>query len=220
MNCRYCFRQHYPYETEKTLFQEEIAAINADPTLSEIILSGGDPLSLSNNALEMLLMSLSSIPHVKRIRFHTRFPLGIPERIDEEFLSILSRASKQIVFVIHCNHTNECDDDIFKALKSVQRLGIPILSQSVLLRGVNDSLSALKELFETLSNQGIIPYYLHQLDRVQGAAHFEVSEEKGLKLIEELTAQLSGYAVPKYVREVPHLPNKSPVSHSIECLQP
>lgn len=209
MNCRYCFRQHFEYETKDKLFEEEIAAITQDTSISEVLLSGGDPLSLSDAILEKLLLELATIPHVKRIRFHTRFPMGIPERIDASFLRVLSSCKKQILFVIHCNHSTEFDQTIFGHLKKIQLLGIPILTQSVLLRGVNDDVDTLKNLFELLIDHGIIPYYLHQLDRVQGAAHFEVPETEGRILMNRLSALLPGYAIPKYVREVAGETSKS-----------
>jgi len=211
MHCRFCFRHHFDYETKDKLFIEELSAIAQEPSITEIILSGGDPLSLSNAQLQYLLEELEKIPHLKRIRFHTRFPMGIPERIDSAFLHILSSCKKQIVFIIHCNHFQEFDEDIFHHLKKIQQLGIPILTQSVLLRGINDDVQTLKNLFELLVNHGIMPYYLHQLDRVQGAAHFEVTEEKGKFLIHQLNALLPGYAIPKYVREIANQPSKTPI---------
>ncbi len=211
MHCRFCFRQNFDYEISDKLFEEEIAAIAAEPTLSEIILSGGDPLSLSDGQLRHILTALDAIPHVKRIRFHTRFPIGIPERIDDHFLQLLASCRAQIIFIIHCNHPQELDEDILGRLKKIRLLGIPILSQSVLLHKVNDDFLTLKALFERLVDNGIMPYYLHQLDRVQGATHFEASEEKGRELMEELAKACSGYAIPKYVREVPNQPNKTPI---------
>ncbi len=209
MHCRYCFRQNFPYNTEHKLFEKELESIAQDCTLEEIILSGGDPLSLSDQVLEKLLQDLSSITHVQRIRFHTRFPIGIPERIDDSFLKILASIKTQLIFVIHVNHARELDEDVISSLKTIQQLGIPILNQAVLLKGVNDNLLTLKTLFESLINSGILPYYLHQLDRVQGAAHFEVDEEVGLSLLEELRTCLPGYAIPQYVREIAGEPSKS-----------
>lgn len=203
MNCRFCFRKNFPYETEIPGFQNEIETIAQDSTLTEIILSGGDPLSLSDTALEALFQSLDPIPHLKRIRFHTRFPIGIPERIDDSFLSLLASSSKQIFFVIHCNHPLELDEEVSAALKKVQKLGIPVLNQSVLLRGVNDREEILLELVEKMIDQGIIPYYLHLNDAVTGAAHFDVSKERGEELIAYLEKQLSGYGIPRLVREIP-----------------
>jgi EF-P beta-lysylation protein EpmB len=209
MHCRYCFRQHFDYETKNKLFNDEIATISQDASLTEVLLSGGDPLSLSNEQLRLLLQELGKIPHLKRVRFHTRFPMGIPERIDEEFLSLLRNLRLQVIFVIHCNHAKEFDDEIFASLKKIQKLGIPVFTQTVLLRGVNDDVNALKDLFEALINNGITPYYLHQLDRVQGAMHFEVSETEGQLLMQQLQALLPGYAIPKYVKEVPSKPHKT-----------
>ncbi len=211
MHCRYCFRQHFDYETSDKLFLEELKEIAREPSISEVLLSGGDPLSLSDAQLQHLLNALSTIPHVKRIRFHTRFPMGIPERIDESFLKLLASCCKQIIFVIHCNHPREFDEEIFQRLKKVQQLGIPVLTQSVLLRGINDDLQTLKNLCMLLVDNGIIPYYLHQLDRVQGAVHFEVSEEEGKSLMNQLGALLPAYAIPKYVKEIAGEPGKTPL---------
>ncbi len=209
MHCRYCFRKNFSYEVDRKDFQPEISLIEKDTSLREIILSGGDPLSLSNAQLKNLLESLGNISHIKRIRFHTRFPIGIPERIDEEFLSILDSFAKQIHFVIHTNHPKELDSTIFCALKKIQKLGIPVLNQSVLLKGINDCVFTLKELFETLSDHGILPYYLHQLDKVAGAGHFEVKETEGKALMKELSSHLSGYTLPKYSKEEPGSPSKT-----------
>jgi KamA family protein len=211
MNCRFCFRQHFPYDREKKSFEDELAYISENDSLSEIILSGGDPLSLSNEMLSDLVKKLSAIPHVKRLRFHTRFPLGIPERIDDAFLSMLRASRLQTVFIIHCNHARELDADIICALKKIQHLGGILLCQTVLLKGVNDDVNTLHDLFETLANAGIIPYQLHQLDRVQGAQHFEVPLEQGRALIAALRKRLSGYAIPSYVAEVAHAPSKIPL---------
>ena len=210
MHCRYCFRQNFPYERNKDL-SVEIAAIQNDATLSEIILSGGDPLSLPNAQLKSILQQISAIPHIKHIRFHTRFPMGIPERLDEEFVEILASLPQQIWFVIHCNHPKEFDADIQAALKKLKNRGIVLLNQSVLLKGVNDNAATLIELSKILTSQGIMPYYLHQLDRVQGAEHFEVTEIQGLELIQAMRAALPGYAVPKYVREIPGESSKTPL---------
>lgn len=197
MHCRFCFRRHFPYEKNPD-FTAEIAYIASNPTIHEVILSGGDPLSLSDDTLNKLLTALDAIPHLKLIRFHSRFPIGIPERITPALIDLM-HGKHQRIFVLHCNHPRELDNDILTALK---KLGIPLLNQSVLLKGVNDSYDTLHELFLTLASNGIQPYYLHQLDRVTGTAHFEVSEEKGLALIEQLQNSLPGYAVPKYVREI------------------
>ncbi len=208
MHCRYCFRQNFNYDSTKG-FERELHAIGEDSSIQEVILSGGDPLSLSDEILDDVFSTIAQFQHVKKVRFHTRFPIGIPERIDDHFLKILEKVPQQIYFVIHCNHPKELDRDIFDSLKKIQALGGIILNQAVLLKGVNDRIETLKELAEKLSNHGIIFYYLHQLDRVKGAAHFEVSEETGKKLVAELAKLLPGYAVPKYVREIPGEPNKT-----------
>jgi len=211
MHCRYCFRQHYAYSSSSKEFLEEICWIQKELSLREIILSGGDPLSLSDAVLDQVLTDLDQIPHLKRVRFHTRFPVGIPERIDTSFLSLLKKRRVQIFFVLHVNHPKELDEDLFSAMKQIQALGIPTLNQTVLLRGVNDCFSILKELFESLVNQGILPYYLHQLDPVKGSTHFETSIEEGRKLMKELSHSLSGYAVPRYVKEEPGKYSKTPL---------
>lgn len=211
MHCRYCFRQNFDYAEGSSDYAKELSIIEKDNTIHEVILSGGDPLSLSDTKLNALLSGIANIPHVHKVRFHTRFPIGIPERIDDSFLNILDSCPKQIVMIIHCNHPRELDKEVLSALKALQKLGIPTLNQSVLLRDVNDNVDALTELCETLSDHGIIPYYLHQLDRVQGAAHFEVAESVGQALISALAARLPGYCVPRYVREVPGALHKTPL---------
>jgi EF-P beta-lysylation protein EpmB len=211
MHCRYCFRRNFTYETNKKGYHEELTTITQDSSIKEIILSGGDPLSLNNSSLSDLINELSQITHIDKIRFHSRFPIGIPERIDDEFLSILANCPKQIIFVIHCNHPKELDEDVCFSLKKIQRLGIPILNQSVLLKGVNDQVATMKELLEKLSNQGIIPYYLHQLDRAQGTSHFETTEDIGIQMIQQLIQEMPGYTIPKFVKELAGMPSKSPI---------
>jgi KamA family protein len=157
MHCRYCFRQNYEYETDNTTFDKEIEIIAQDSSIKEVILSGGDPLSLSDHTLSKLITALNEIPHVKRIRFHTRFPVGIPQRLDDSFLKVLEASACQIWFVIHVNHIRELDEELLFYLKRVQQLGIPVLNQSVLLRGVNDTVDALVALFEQLVDNGIMP---------------------------------------------------------------
>lgn len=207
MHCRYCFRQNYDYQ--KAEWEEELAIIKNDPTLIEIILSGGDPLSLSDRRLKELFEKLENIPHLQIVRFHTRFPIGIPERITPEFIDLIQNTRLQTIFIVHTNHPKELDRDVLSSLK---KLPCPVLTQSVLLKGVNDDLSTLKQLFLKLISNGIIPYYLHQLDRVQGAGHFEVPKEQGLKLIEALRENLPGYAVPRYVQELPGEKSKTVVN--------
>lgn len=211
MHCRYCFRQNFEYDVIDKTFDDEIVLISEDETINEVVLSGGDPLSLDDKVLTILLERLAGIPHIRKVRFHTRFPVGIPERIDESFLGVLQSIPLQFWFVIHVNHPRELDKDVLSALKSIQKLGIPVLNQSVLLRGINDHVDVLNELYGTLVDHGIFPYYLHQLDRVKGAGHFEVDEEFGQQLIKGLEVRLPGYAVPKYVKEISGAPGKTPI---------
>lgn len=207
MHCRYCFRQNFPYEAAYTGFEKELEYIRADETLEEIILSGGDPLSLSDAVLGALLEALSAIPHVKVIRFHSRFPIGIPERIDPSFLALLERCRPQIFFVVHCNHPRELDEEVAAALKRLQRLGIPVLNQAVLLKGVNDAPETLLALCKAALHAGILPYYLHELDRVQGTAHFEAAH--GGELLQFVQENLAGFGVPRLAREEPGMKSKS-----------
>lgn len=216
MHCRYCFRQNFDYETQDRSFEQDLELISKDSTLHEIILSGGDPLSLSDEVLENLLITLNDMPHIRRIRFHTRFPIGIPERIDDSFLAILSNVRAQIWFVIHANHPRELDTEVIERLQTLKSVGATLLNQNVLLKDVNDNVQTLLHLYEQLVDAGILPYYLHQLDRVKGSAHFEVPEEKGLQLIEELSKLLPGYAVPKYVREIAGEPCKTPITFPLK----
>lgn len=201
MHCRYCFRKNYDYQRQNNLYQEEMSLIQKDLSIKEIILSGGDPLSLSDSLLEHLIENLNQISHLKRLRIHTRFPVGIPERIDSSLLSVLEKTKLQVFFVVHINHFAELDSILFASLKKIQRMGIPVLSQTVLLHEINDNLSTLLQLFESLVNEGILPYYLHQLDKVEGSKHFESDVENGKKLILQLRERLSGYAVPRYILE-------------------
>lgn len=203
MHCRFCFRQHFPYDG-KAGVSAELAAIAEDSSLREVILSGGDPLSLSDRAwVEIVQFLEKEAPHVERLRVHTRFLVGIPERVTPALLDLLGNTCLSVVMVIHINHPKEIDDTVGKALRALQQRGCLMLSQSVLLRGVNDRLEVLQELFETLIRYGTLPYYLHQLDRAQGTGHFEVSEEEGLQWMQQLRERLPGYAVPRYVREIP-----------------
>lgn len=209
MNCRFCFRQNFEYEVKDKLFVEELNLIREDPSIHEVILSGGDPLSLSDSALNSLLGDICAIPHISRLRIHTRFPIGIPERIDDPFLEIISRIPIRLYFVMHSNHPQELDEEILSRLKSLQKLGVIVLNQSVLLRGVNDDVQTLVALSERLADNGILPYYLHQLDKVAGAAHFEVAEQEGVRLVQEMAKHLPGYAVPRYAREDAGAPSKT-----------
>ncbi|MEC8306915.1 MAG: KamA family radical SAM protein [Chlamydiota bacterium] len=211
MHCRFCFRQHYPYAEGGTSFEEELAAIRSDPSLREIILSGGDPLSLSDPALLSLIHRLESIPHLTLLRIHSRFPLGIPERVTPALREALIHSRLQVIFALHINHPREADPEVMAALSLLREGGIPILSQTVLLKGVNDDVETLHSLFQGLIESGIMPYYLHQLDPVVGASHFRVSPSVGLHLIDKLRNLLPGYALPRYVQEIAGASSKSPL---------
>ncbi len=210
VHCRFCFRRHTP--CQENLF--DVSWLRANSSIGEVILSGGDPLSLPTKTISSLLAQLEQIPHIQRIRFHTRFPVGIPERVDEPLLACLQACKKQIIFVVHINHPRELDTDVTQALSAIHRLGIPILTQTVLLKGVNDEVEPLRALFQQLGSCGFIPYYLHQLDRVQGAHHFEVPIERGKMLMDRLHAVLPGYLLPRYVQELPGEPGKTSITSS------
>lgn len=212
MHCRFCFRKNFPYaETKEDDLAAEFEAIKQDTSIEEVILSGGDPLSLSNQRLADILDKIKACSHVKRLRFHTRFPIGIPERIDSEFIDMLQSFPGQVFFVIHTNHPLEWDEDVALAHERLRKVGIVLLSHTVLLKNVNDNVEALEALCRRLVNSGVIPYYLNQLDRVEGTAHFEVKREYGKALIKELRSRLSGYGIPTYAEEIPFMPNKLPI---------
>lgn len=205
VHCRYCFRRHFPYGESAGAaddWQAALEAIENDPTIEEIILSGGDPLTLVDEQLAVLVARLAEIPHVRRLRVHSRLPIVIPSRVTDDMLAWLCGTRLTPVMVIHSNHAAELDAAVADALARISKAGALLLNQAVLLRGVNDSADALADLSERLVDLRVTPYYLHQLDRVAGAAHFEVSETRGLELMAALRARLPGYAVPRYVREV------------------
>lgn len=214
VHCRYCFRRHYPYETEPRRmsdWQPALDRIAADESLHEILLSGGDPLMLSDRRLAELGGAIDAIPHVRRIRIHTRLPIVLPSRVTAEFIDLLTRLRTTPVVVVHANHPNEIADDCAEALRRLSATGLTVLNQSVLLRRINDSADRLAELSERLIDVGVLPYYLHQLDRVAGVAHFEIAESRGLEIVEQLRRRLPGYAVPRFVREVSGEPYKVPL---------
>lgn len=214
VNCRYCFRRHFPYGEEiaaASQWREALALVRADPSIRELILSGGDPLALATHKLEELTQGLSDLPHLIRLRIHTRLPVVLPERVDDAFLAWLAALPLQKVVVLHANHANEFDASVDAACARLRAAGATLLNQSVLLRGVNDCDDALAALSERMFASGVLPYYLHQLDRVQGAAHFEVDDRRALALMDGLRARLPGYLVPRLVREVGGDASKRPV---------
>ena len=210
VHCRYCFRRDFPYEQQSDVprWSEALAEIAADRSLEEIILSGGDPLSLSNARLESLTRALAAIPHVRRIRVHTRQPVVLPSRVDDGLLHWLRTSTLPIVVVLHVNHPNELDAELAAACLKLRATGVTLLNQSVLLAGVNDDVEVLSELSLRLFEAGALPYYLHALDPVRGAAHFAVDDERARALAGQLAARLPGYLVPRLVREVAGAPAK------------
>lgn len=214
VHCRYCFRRHFPYAEETAAaggWHDAVAAIAADSGIDEVILSGGDPLSLATAKLGELTRALAPLAHVKRLRIHTRLPIVLPERVDEELVGWIATLPWPVTVVVHANHGNEFDADVDAAMLRLRATGATLLNQAVLLRGVNDSLDALAALSERGFEAGVLPYYLHQLDRVAGAAHFEVDDARALALHAALRDHLPGYLVPRLVREVAGDGSKRPL---------
>lgn len=214
VHCRYCFRRHFPYADETARsedWREALDYLRADSSINEVILSGGDPLTLSDERLAALAGALQEIPHIRRLRLHTRQPVVLPSRVDESLLRWLGACRLQKVVVLHMNHAREMDDALREACTRLKTAGVTLLNQSVLLKGVNDSAATLAELSEALFGAGVLPYYLSLLDPVAGAAHFDVPEARAIGLMAELRARLPGYLVPKLVREVAGAPSKMPV---------
>lgn len=230
VHCRFCFRRHFPFDgcgdagIEKETAPESTPHCNGvsfegylnsvrqtvaeDSSIHEIILSGGDPLMLADGQLAELAERLAEIAHLRRLRIHTRLPVMIPSRVTDGLISSIRGTRLTTIVAVHVNHPAEIDGEVVRAFGRLADAGIPLLAQTVLLRGVNDRADVLAELFECLADLRVMPYYLHQLDRVAGAAHFEVPEETGRELLAELRSRLPGYAVPRYVRETPGGPNK------------
>jgi len=206
IHCRYCFRRNFPYEDNSpglSGWRPALDYIAKDSTISEVILSGGDPLILKDNYLAHLIEQLASIPHLKILRIHTRLPIVLPERITDSLITALTASRLQPVVVTHCNHPRELDRHVEQALKALRQANITLLNQFVLLRGINDNPDTLITLCQQLFFNGVLPYYLNLLDPVQGTEHFAVSTEEGQQLIQSIRARLPGYLVPKLVREVP-----------------
>lgn len=214
INCRYCFRRHFPYQDNqpnKKDWQQAFDYINAHSEIDEVILSGGDPLILKDSYLAYFVQQLEAIPHVKRLRIHSRLPVVIPARITSALLDIAKTSRLQWIMVLHINHPNEIDNMVEHACREMTQANIMLLNQSVLLKGVNDSTETLCQLSQTLFQNRIIPYYLHLLDKVAGAQHFDLSASTAHTLYQAMQSQLSGYLVPKLVREIAGEPNKTQV---------
>lgn len=215
INCRYCFRRHFPYsdvKSGKTVWQQGIAYIKAHTELEEIILSGGDPLMAKDQEIDWILTEFEQIPHLKTVRIHSRLPVVIPNRITNELTNRLSQSPLNIVFVTHINHANEIDEIFAEKMAMLKQAGVTLLNQSVLLKGVNDSAETLKALSDKLFHYGILPYYLHLLDKVEGASHFYIDDKTAFAIYKTLQRITSGYLVPKLAREIAFEPNKTLMS--------
>lgn len=212
VHCRYCFRRHFPYSDASptgTRLAEAADYLAQHPDIHEIILSGGDPLSLTDQRLAVLGEQLSALPQLRILRLHTRMPIVLPERVDAGLLAWIGGLRFRVVVVVHCNHPNEIDAGVTAAMQRLAQAGVTLLNQSVLLRGINDDAATLIRLSEALFAAGILPYYLHRLDRVQGAAHFEVDTARACALHREVHAALPGYLVPRLVAEIPGTAGKT-----------
>lgn len=211
IHCRYCFRRHFPYQqAQKRHWQTALKQIATDPSIEEIILSGGDPLSLSENSLIELVTALETIPHLTTLRLHSRTPIVAPSRAHlPNFWQHLQHSRLQSVLVVHCNHAHELTPDTAALFKQIQSAGVTLLNQTVLLKGVNDEVKTLTHLSKKLFQQGVLPYYCHLLDKVAGAAHFEVQNDQAWALFDQLRQQLPGYLVPRWVQEIAGEPYKT-----------
>jgi EF-P beta-lysylation protein EpmB len=205
VHCRFCFRRHFPFNNSlqsPSKWDEAFRLLSTEPSIHELILSGGDPLMLPDELLARLAAKFAQISHLRRLRIHTRMPVVIPQRVCEELISWIKGIRLSTIMVVHVNHPAEIDAEVAAGIGRLIEAGIPVLNQGVLLAGVNDNLDVLAELYERLADLRVMPYYLHQLDPVAGAAHFEVPIAKGKELIAGLRKKLPGYAVPRYVREI------------------
>ncbi len=215
VHCRYCFRRHFPYGAENAAqsgFSAALAWLAEAEDISEVILSGGDPLMLDDERLADLVRQLSEIPHLKRLRVHTRVPVVLPGRVTDGLVAALTGTRLPCVMVVHANHAWEIDNTVTGALQRMHRAGITLLNQAVLLAGVNDDVQVLAALSEALFTAGVLPYYLHMLDPVRGAAHFAVDDGRALALVDGLRGVLPGYLMPRLVREIPGADAKMPLA--------
>ncbi|GLP97283.1 EF-P beta-lysylation protein EpmB [Paraferrimonas sedimenticola] len=214
VNCRYCFRRHFPYQDNsmgQAQWQQTLEYLTRHPELNEVIFSGGDPLMAKDAKLEQYARDLEAIPHIKRLRIHTRLPVVMPSRLTEALTQTLSQSRLQTVLVLHANHPNEISAQLADSLRMLKASGVTLLNQSVLLKGVNDSPKVLAALSERLFDAGVLPYYLHLLDKVDGAQHFDLPHASALELMQHLLKLLPGFLVPKLVREEAHQSSKTPI---------
>ena len=212
INCRYCFRRHFPYQENRQSKQQWMQALDylkKRPEINEVIYSGGDPLAANDHFLSWLTGEIESIKHIKRLRIHTRLPVVIPSRIDDQFLHWLTSTRLKPTIVLHINHANEIGTALSQGVKRLRQAGITVLNQSVLLKGINDNSDQLICLSETLFDAGILPYYLHMLDPVQGASHFDVPKEQAVDIFNQIQSELPGFLMPKLVREIAGESSKS-----------
>ncbi|WP_180036651.1 MULTISPECIES: EF-P beta-lysylation protein EpmB [unclassified Acinetobacter] len=214
VHCRYCFRRHFPYQDNLPKNEDWLNIkqyIESQPDINEVILSGGDPLTLTNRRLQSWIERLESLPQIKFLRIHSRVPIVIPNRVDEALISILKNSRLRIILVVHSNHASELDDFTCRTLNTLVKYQITVLNQAVLLRGVNDSAQVLVDLSYRLFDAGVMPYYLHVLDKVKGAHHFDLMPQDIDLIYKEVLANLPGYLVPKLVREIAGEKNKTPL---------
>jgi len=219
INCRYCFRRHFPYDENKgskSVWQTSLDYIQQHPEIDEIILSGGDPLMAKDDELSWLVARIADIQHVKRLRIHSRLPVVIPARITEQLTELLGQTRLQVILVTHINHAQEIDQTLANALDKLKQVGVTLLNQGVMLKGVNDSVSSQITLSNALFEAGVLPYYMHVLDKVQGAAHFFISDQQAKEIMAGVLEQTSGYLVPKLTREIGGRASKTPLDLHLE----
>lgn len=220
VNCRYCFRRHFPYDDNvlsTDQWQQALEYIRADSSIREVIYSGGDPLAANDKRLAWLTREIAAIPHIRRLRVHTRLPVVIPQRVTDSLIDALCGTRLPVTMVLHCNHANELDAELGAAVQKLRKAGMILLNQAVLLKGVNDNANELEELSEALGDHGILPYYLHVLDQVKGAQHFHVTDARAQQLVGTLLGRLPGFLVPRLVRETAGEPSKTPLYPQLDC---
>ena len=223
VNCRYCFRRHFPYADNAlstSEWQQALDYIRNDPSIAEVIYSGGDPLAANDRRLAWLTREIAAIAHVRRLRVHTRLPVVIPQRVTPGLLEALCGTRLPVTMVLHCNHANEIDSGLAEATRQLRGAGVTLLNQAVLLRGVNDTLAEQIALSESLGDHSVLPYYLHVLDRVRGARHFHVPDDQAITLVGQMMTRLPGFLVPRLVREVAGESGKVPLPVSLYADQP
>ncbi|MEF1288778.1 EF-P beta-lysylation protein EpmB, partial [Vibrio sp. M260118] len=219
INCRYCFRRHFPYDENKgnkAVWQQNLDYIQATLELDEVILSGGDPLMAKDEELKWLIDRIADIRHIKRLRIHSRLPVVIPDRITDSLCDILGESRLQVILVTHINHSNEVNQELRDAMSRLKQANVTLLNQGVMLKGVNNSVEAQVNLSHALFDAGILPYYIHVLDKVQGAAHFYISDQEAKAIMQGLLERVSGYLVPKLTREIGGRASKTPLDLHLE----